>query len=146
MNFQLDERLQQGCALVGDLLLCQVLLMRDANYPWVLLVPKRAGIREIYELDNLDQEQLCWESTFVAKRMAVAFHADKMNVAALGNVVPQLHVHHIVRHQGDPAWPNPVWGAVPAQPYEPDALAQRLGQLQQLFASSAFTAHDGSLN
>lgn len=140
MTFQLHPALVQDCAAIGDLQLCRLLLMRDANYPWLILVPKRADVVEQYQLDPLDQEQLIWESSFVSKRLHDYFVADKLNIAALGNVVAQLHIHHIVRFRHDPAWPRPVWGAVPAKPYGPDQLQERLQALRLLFASSAFNS------
>jgi len=102
-----------------------VLLMPDAHYPWLILVPQRENISEIHNLSPEDQKQLMQESCFVAQTLADIFHADKMNVAALGNVVPQLHIHHIVRYHDDVAWPKPVWGAYPAKKYERDALHER---------------------
>ncbi len=138
MAFQLHPALQQDCVSLGDFQLCRLLLMRDANYHWLILVPKRDGISEQFQLDPLDQEQLIWESSFVAKRMMEHFQADKMNIAALGNVVPQLHIHHVARFRTDPAWPSPIWGRVPAKLYEPQQLQQKVVELQQLFSSSAF--------
>ena len=139
VGFELDARLQNDCTEVGEFSLCKVLLTKDANYPWLILVPKRNGISEIYQLSVEDQEQLCWESSFTAKQLAKFFQADKMNVAALGNVVSQLHVHHIVRKKDDACWPNPVWGAVPALAYSSEGLAFRVTQLQEVLATSVFT-------
>lgn len=136
--FELDYRLQSDCVDVGTLMLNRILLMKDANYPWLILVPQREGISEIYQLDEDDQEQLIWESTFVAERLMAAFDGDKMNIAALGNVVPQLHIHHVLRKKTDPAWPNPVWGAVPPKAYTKAGLAQRVAQLQDAFETSIF--------
>jgi diadenosine tetraphosphate (Ap4A) HIT family hydrolase len=136
--FQLDTRLASDCVNIGHFTLCTALLMKDANYPWVILVPMRADICEIFELDELDQEQLAWESSHVAKAMKRLFQADKMNIAALGNVVPQLHVHHVARLTDDPAWPNPVWGKVPIRGYTVAALQERVKQLQQALVTSTF--------
>lgn len=136
--FELDYRLQNDCVAIGSLMLNRILLMKDANYPWLILVPQRQGISEIYQLDVDDQEQLIWESTFIAERLMATFAGDKMNIAALGNVVPQLHIHHVLRKKTDPAWPNPVWGAVPAKAYHPGALKQRVEQLQDAFKTSIF--------
>jgi diadenosine tetraphosphate (Ap4A) HIT family hydrolase len=108
MTFQLHPRLKANCAVVGDLPLCRLLLMDDANYPWCILVPRRNDIREIYELSEADQQQLLRESSTLARVMMELFTAEKMNIAALGNVVPQLHVHHIARYARDAAWPKPV--------------------------------------
>jgi diadenosine tetraphosphate (Ap4A) HIT family hydrolase len=115
--FELHGDLQRDCIVIGRFPLCLVLLMNDSSYPWLVLVPARAGIREIYELSDDDQARLIRESSYLARELAREFRADKMNVAALGNVTPQLHVHHIVRYTGDPAWPKPVWGKLPATPY-----------------------------
>ncbi len=136
--FELDYRLQNDCVEVGSLMLNRILLMKDANYPWLVLVPQREDISEIYQLDEDDQEQLIWESTFVAERLMQTFDGDKMNIAALGNVVPQLHIHHVLRKKTDPAWPNPVWGAVPPKGYTRTALRQRVEQLQEAFETSTF--------
>lgn len=136
--FELDHRLQSDCALVGDFMLCRVLLMKDANYPWIVLVPKREQVSEIYQLDTDDQEQLIWESSFVAQGLAKEFAADKMNVAALGNVVKQLHIHHVVRKHTDPAWPDPVWGRVAPRGYTSAQLKDRILRLHKAFQTSTF--------
>lgn len=130
--FQLDDRLKNDCALVGHLPLCRILLLKDANYPWVILVPQRSDVSEIYQLTPEDQQQLIRESSFVAQQMSERFKADKMNVAAIGNMVPQLHIHHVARCRSDAAWPAPVWGAVPATAYSDSALAARISLLQQV--------------
>jgi diadenosine tetraphosphate (Ap4A) HIT family hydrolase len=103
--------------------------MNDANYPWFILVPRREGIREIHELPEADQQQLLRESSALARAMTEAFPGGKLNIAALGNVVPQLHLHHIARSATDPAWPAPAWGRVPARPYSP---AERDGVVARL--------------
>jgi diadenosine tetraphosphate (Ap4A) HIT family hydrolase len=136
--FELDYRLEGDCVFIGSLSLCRILLMKDANFPWILLVPQRSDISEVYELDSDDQEQLIWESSFVAERLMDTFDGDKMNIAALGNVVPQLHIHHVVRTQTDPAWPNPVWGAVPARAYLTSDLDKRVALLRKAFVTSTF--------
>lgn len=115
--FELHPRLKQDTSIIGDFPLCQLLLMDDASYPWFILVPRRTGIREIFELEQRDQRQLLDESSQLSMVLSKIFRADKLNIAALGNMVPQLHIHHIVRYQTDPAWPSPVWGRFPAQPY-----------------------------
>lgn len=121
-SFRLHPRLQRDCIDLGAFRLCRVLLMNDAHYPWFILVPQREGIKEIFELSEADQVQLLRESSFLARNLAEIFRADKMNIAALGNLVPQLHVHHVVRYIGDPAWPAPVWGRLSADPYTDDGL------------------------
>jgi len=115
--FKLHLRLAQDTSVIGDFPLCHLLLMNDANYPWFILVPRRAEIQEIFELERQDQQQLLKESSHLSQVLSKIFQADKLNIAALGNMVPQLHIHHIVRYQTDQAWPNPVWGLFPSLPY-----------------------------
>ena len=131
MSFQLHPQLAADTDIVGDFPLCRLLLSRDANYPWCILVPRRVGAKELHRLDDADQLQLLRESTALARAMEAVFQPHKMNVAALGNMVPQLHVHHIARFRGDAAWPAPVWGKVAAVAYEPAVRDQRLAQLRQ---------------
>lgn len=138
MAFELNDRLARDCAAVGDLMLCRVLLMRDSNYPWLILVPKRQNVSEIHELDTDDQEQLIWESSFVAEAVLAEFDGRKMNLAALGNAVAQLHIHHVVRRDDDPAWPNPVWGRVSPRPYSNTQLRDRIKRLQRCLQTSVF--------
>ncbi|MBN1957518.1 MAG: HIT domain-containing protein [Desulfuromonadales bacterium] len=117
--FVLDQRLAQDTFDCGRLELCRVLLMNDSRYPWFILVPQREGIREIHHLSEADQLQLWAESRRLALWMEGYFAYDKLNVAALGNVVSQLHLHHVGRCSDDPAWPGPVWGHSPAVAYDP---------------------------
>jgi diadenosine tetraphosphate (Ap4A) HIT family hydrolase len=91
--------------------------MQDANYPWFILVPDRENVTEIHHLKEADRQQLLHESCSLSAALETAFHPDKLNVAAIGNLVPQLHIHHVVRYRTDAAWPAPVWGRVPAKPY-----------------------------
>lgn len=121
--FTLDPRLQQDTLVLGDFPLSRLLLMNDAQYPWFILVPRREDVSELFQLDAEDQQQLWRESTGLAEVLKDSFKADKMNVATLGNVVSQLHMHVIVRRRSDPAWPAPVWGKLPAQPYSADQVA-----------------------
>lgn len=121
--FELDPRLQQDTLPVGDFPLCRLLLMNDAQYPWFVLVPQREEIVEVFQLDVEDQRTFWQETTELAEILKDTFGADKMNVAALGNVVSQLHMHVIVRRHGDPAWPAPIWGKHPAQPYTAEQVA-----------------------
>lgn len=133
MAFELHPRLAADTLPVGTLPLCHVLLMNDAAYPWCILVPARGNIREIHALDVPDRQQLMHEIAAVSAAMETALHPDKMNVAALGNQVPQLHVHVIARFGTDPAWPNPVWGHQPARPYTDSEKKQQLATLQAAF-------------
>ncbi len=125
-SFELASRLQADCEFVLDWPLCRVLLMRDARYPWFILVPRREGLRELCELASAEEQQYLLESRQLSAVLLKEFQADKLNIAALGNVEPQLHIHHIARYTSDPAWPAPVWGALPAEPYPSDQLQQRL--------------------
>ncbi len=127
--FELDHRLREDTSVIGDLHLSRVLLHRDANYPWCILVPRRKGIREIFELKEIEQMTLLDESRALAAVMTALFQPDKLNVAALGNVVSQLHVHLIARFEDDPAWPAPVWGATAAKAYGPGQREARIEQL-----------------
>jgi diadenosine tetraphosphate (Ap4A) HIT family hydrolase len=104
--------------------------MDDANYPWFILVPDRANITEIFQLDEIEQQQLITESSLLSRTIASEFNADKINIAALGNLVPQLHIHHIVRYTSDAAWPAPVWGKLLARPYIDDEANQIINRLQ----------------
>ncbi|PWC49868.1 HIT domain-containing protein [Azospirillum sp. TSA6c] len=127
--FSLNERLQADTCPVTDLELCRVLLMNNRLWPWLILVPMRAGAVEIHRLGDGDQATLMREIALASRVVERLFAPDKMNVGALGNMVPQLHVHVIGRTRGDPAWPGPVWGSGHAEPYGPAAaaaLAQRL--------------------
>ncbi|WP_459989473.1 HIT domain-containing protein [Methylosoma difficile] len=130
MTFQLHPRLQEDCILVGRFKLCHLLLMNDNHYPWFILVPEIPDIREIYQLNHTQQQQLMTESCYLAEQLADLYQADKMNIAAIGNMVPQLHIHHIVRYQSDAAWPAPVWGKFAAVAYTEEEIAEQLGILR----------------
>jgi diadenosine tetraphosphate (Ap4A) HIT family hydrolase len=134
-TFQLHPKLAADTLAIGDWPLCSLLLMNDAQYPWAILVPRRAGLREAYQLDARDQQQLLAESNHLGREMMRTFSGDKLNVAALGNMVPQLHVHHVVRLASDPAWPAPVWGRLPAMAYTPTERDRRLDELRSIFRS-----------
>jgi len=127
--FTLDPRLKNDTILLGEFELSRVLLMNDARYPWVILVPKVTGITEPFQLNADQQQQLMLESNFVAKQLNKLVQADKMNVAALGNVVSQLHIHHVARYQQDEAWPAPVWGQGQAVIYNDDEAQAVKAQL-----------------
>lgn len=134
--FELHPQLDKDCLGLGRLPLCRVLLMNDANYPWFILVPEREGLRELYDLDEADRRALWEESALLSRALADAFAPDKLNVAALGNVVPQLHVHHIVRYAHDPAWPAPVWGKLPAKPYYGAEAAKLMARIRPLLGDA----------
>lgn len=132
--FQLHERLMTDTLLVGEFPLCLLLLSRDANYPWTILVPKRADIKEIYQLNSADRNQLLHESCVLAEAMQGLFSPDKLNIATIGNMVPQLHMHHVARTKTDAAWPGPVWGAVTAIDYSEETLVSIQVSLQTRLA------------
>lgn len=131
--YELDSRLEKDTISIGDFPLCTLLLSKDANYPWFILVPRRAGVQEIFQLSEEDQRQLLWESSYVSEKLKDVFSADKMNVAALGNQVRQLHVHHVVRYETDAAWPAPIWGAIKAKAYNADELEDIHNRLKTVF-------------
>ena len=126
----LHPQLAKDCLPVGRFPLCRLLLMRDANYPWFILVPDREGVTEIYHLNEADRQQLLRESCSLSAALVTAFHPDKLNVAAIGNLVPQLHIHHVVRYRDDAAWPAPVWGRVPPRSYSDAQLAAVIAKLK----------------
>lgn len=134
MTFDLHPRLAADTFVIGDLPLCRVLLMNDAQYPWTILVPRHNGLRELHELHESDLQRYWRESMQLSQVLMREFAGDKLNIAALGNVVPQLHVHHIVRFSTDAAWPAPVWGKHPAQLYDDRARDARLQRLRALLA------------
>lgn len=132
--FSLHPRLAADTILLGDFPLSHCLLMNDMHYPWLILVPRQENMREIFELSVKNQQQLLRESSWVSERLSKHFNADKINIGALGNMVPQLHLHHIARYQNDAAWPGPVWGKHPAQPYTPENLVMMHQRLREAFA------------
>lgn len=132
-HFQLHSRLAADCIPVGHLPLSLLLLLNDAQYPWFVLVPRRPAITEIFDLPDDEQLQLCRESAHLARAMKQAFHADKMNIGLLGNLVPQLHLHHIARFRTDPAWPGPVWGHSAPKTYDERRIGERLAMAGDWF-------------
>ncbi len=131
-TFQLHPQLAQDTWLVTDLPLCRVLLMNETRYPWVILVPRQQDIREIHELTAMERQPLWQESDQLSRALMKLFKPDKLNIAALGNQVPQLHIHHIARFQTDAAWPAPVWGKFPPQAY---TATEAAAQIQHLLAA-----------
>lgn len=116
-EFKLHPKLEADTFFIKDLPLCRLLLINDSQYPWVVLVPRVSDITEAHQLNPEDRLQLVKESDTLCHFMESLFTPDKLNVAAIGNVVPQLHIHHIARYRHDVVWPSPVWGARPANPY-----------------------------
>ena len=135
MTFELHPRLVADSLPLGDFPLCRLLLMNDAQYPWFVLVPRREAVREIHQLEEHDQQQLLRESSGLSRALMEAFKGEKLNIAALGNIVPQLHLHHVVRYSTDPAWPAPVWGRLPARAYSEPERAARLNLLRPCLPS-----------
>jgi diadenosine tetraphosphate (Ap4A) HIT family hydrolase len=128
----IHSQLLEDGLLLGRFPLCHLLLMCDANYPWFILVPNRENISEIHQLSADDQSQLLKESSLLAESLLESFQGDKMNIAALGNIVPQLHIHYVVRYQNDPAWPAPIWGKLPAKLYTEENLSDVLLKFNEL--------------
>ena len=129
-DWVLDQKLADDSVFVADWPLSQLRLINDSRFPWLVLVPRVSNIEEIFQLSSDDQQRLLQESSHLAKTLSDLFKADKMNVAALGNVVRQLHVHHIVRYVGDCCYPSPVWGSGEAVPYQELELRQRVDELR----------------
>jgi diadenosine tetraphosphate (Ap4A) HIT family hydrolase len=121
-DFELHPRLSADTAFVADWTLCRVLLMNDARYPWLILVPRRADAVEIFELNPEDREMLMAEIALASERLKHFSQAAKINVGALGNLVPQLHIHIVARRKDDPLWPKPVWGASLGRPCDTAAM------------------------
>lgn len=134
-NFTLDPRIENDSVLIGDLPLSHVRLHKNAAFPWLMLMPRRDGASEIIDLSIPDQEALLHEIRFASLLMKKLFSPTKLNVANLGNVTPQLHVHVIARFDSDQAWPGPVWNSGVSKDYEPGMLSALISELQQELAS-----------
>lgn len=122
-GWSLDPRLAADTASVCDLALSRLLAMNDADFPWLILVPRRTGARDVIDL-GAEQALLMDEIATVSRALKAETHCDKLNVAAIGNAVPQLHIHVVARRIGDPLWPKPIWGATEGRRYEPAVLAR----------------------
>ena len=129
-GWSLHPQLAQDTVPIGDLPLARALLANDANYPWLILVPRLPAARELLDLDAAQRHQLSDEIEHASRLLHDVFQPHKLNVAALGNLVPQLHVHVIARFEHDPSWPAPVWGRVAARPYTPEDLVGRVSLLR----------------
>lgn len=130
ISWSLHPQLEADTVAVGDLRLGRLLLSKDSNFPWLILVPRRPGAVELIDLAATDRSQLTSEIDAVGRALKAVTSCDKLNVAALGNIMPQLHVHIIARRTTDAAWPRPVWGAVPSRPYADNDLARLLAALR----------------
>ena len=128
-GFALDPQLARESVFVADRVLCRVLLMDDARFPWLVLVPRRAGMVELFDLDASERTLLFDELEQAARALRSVASSSKLNVGALGNVVRQLHVHVVARREGDAAWPGPVWGHGPRRPYDESARATRVSAI-----------------
>jgi diadenosine tetraphosphate (Ap4A) HIT family hydrolase len=131
MSFELDNRLARDAFVIGDWPLARVLLMNDARWPWLILVPRREGLVELTDLELADQTQLMDEAGRASRFLKSRARADKINVGALGNIVRQLHLHVVARVVGDPAWPGPVWGHGVATPYDDGAARALIGAARE---------------
>jgi len=136
--FTLHPQLKSDTFFLKKLPLCQLLLLNDQTYPWFILVPERENIEEIFELSSEEQSQFLKESVLLAQNLKSHFKADKLNIAALGNIVPQLHIHHIVRYKEDKAWPHPVWGRFPRDPYSDQEFTNFKDRLRLMLESLQF--------
>ncbi|WP_428642310.1 HIT domain-containing protein [Roseibium sp.] len=134
-SFALNPRLEGDSHFVTDLPLSTVRLMKDANYPWLLLVPRKSDLVEVIDLDEADQQQLMREIVQASSILREVSDCEKLNVGALGNQVSQLHVHVIGRFRDDAAWPGPVWGAVPAKAYDHEKAEHLIEQLRDAFSA-----------
>ena len=130
-DWSLHSQLKEDTIDIGDLPLCRVLVSKDANYPWLILVPRRPGTVEIIDLDEVEQAQLMREISNVTRALKDITTCDKLNVAALGNMVPQLHVHIIARRTSDAAWPRPVWGVVPPLAHDAEKVQKFISALRR---------------
>jgi diadenosine tetraphosphate (Ap4A) HIT family hydrolase len=135
-DFALHERLAEDAVFVADLSLSRLLLMNDARYPWLILVPRRAAVTELFQLTQADRQQLTEEIARSAEQLKLLTGAAKINIGALGNLVPQLHIHVVARNPGDAAWPGPVWGHGAAEPYGPEVRDALLAKLRASLGAS----------
>jgi diadenosine tetraphosphate (Ap4A) HIT family hydrolase len=130
-NFSLDPHLEADSLHITNLALCHVRLMNNARFPWILLIPRRPQVYEIFDLSETDRHTLMNELCLASGSLQLLTNAEKMNIGALGNIVPQLHVHVIARFSSDSAWPNPVWGSA-AEPYTTEHAAQMIASVRAM--------------
>lgn len=134
LGFELDSRLERDSVPLMWLGLCEMRVMNDRRWPWLVLVPQRAGAVEIHDLTPLDQTMLTFETNTVSKALKELTQCQKINIGALGNIVSQLHVHIVARHDRDPAWPGPVWGHGQREPYEPASIHKFIDSVRSKLA------------
>lgn len=139
MAFALHPQLACDTVLVGDFTCCRVLLMNNPNFPWLILVPRREKLRELFDLSHADYDTVMQEIRHVSEKVAEHTRADKMNIAALGNMVPQLHIHIIARFKTDLAWPKPVWPVDNIVRYQPQTLVNEAEKWRTLLTASNIT-------
>lgn len=140
MSFELHPQLAQDTTVIGHFPLCVALLHKDNAVPWVILVPKREQLKELHHLPMQEQQQFLYESQAVSQALEATFRPDKLNLGALGNMVPQLHIHHIVRFKDDIAWPGPVWGNTRGEQRNEQEQAQLQTRIRNVLSlSSLFT-------
>lgn len=144
MAFKLHKQLAHDTIQIGDLPLCKILLMNDARFPWLILVPRRESVSEAFDLSMNDQQLLWQEAALVAEKLKAFTVADKMNLATLGNQVPQLHIHVVARFKDDAAWPAPVWGVGKTVAYPEKEQLKSVIDLHDLF--SGFLVSGQNLN
>lgn len=129
-DWSLNRQLEQDTINIGDLPLSRVLVVNDGNYPWLMLVPRRAGAIDVTDLNEVEQGQLMTEINRVGRALKDIVKPEKLNIAALGNMVPQLHIHIIARRKTDAAWPRPVWGVVPPVAHDPQEIERFISALR----------------
>ena len=132
--FNLNKRLEADTHYISDLALCRLLIMNNADYPWVILVPRIFNITEIHQLTEMDRKKLEFEVNEISKKLSDYFKADKINIASIGNIVSQLHIHIVVRNKKDLSWPETVWGKSNNHPYSENQLIKLKKEFQGMFA------------
>ncbi len=135
IHFELHPRLAADSLYITDLAFCRLLLMNDERFPWIILVPRKAQVSEIFELTPSEQQALLLETITLSKLFKNLYQADKLNIASIGNIVPQLHVHIIARFIGDKAWPTPVWGFQKPIPYSVQKSEETITEIKRIIAS-----------
>lgn len=138
--FTLHPRLAADSYVLGDMPLCRVLLLNDARFPWLILVPRRIGLHEFTDLAAADRGPAFDEIARASQALRTTYAPDRINVAAIGNMVEQLHIHVVARRTSDAAWPGPVWGHGPPMKYDDDALARRRGEILPFIGTAAASA------
>ena len=133
-DFNLNKKLEADTHHISDLALCKLLIMNNADYPWVILVPRISNITEIHQLTEMDRKKLDFEVNEISKKLSDYFKADKINIASIGNIVSQLHIHIVVRNKKDLSWPETVWGKSNNRPYSNNQLIKLKKEFQGMFA------------